>query len=458
MASNSQRTEAEHFLLAHPDIKTVDLLIADINGLQRGKRIHADKLLSIYEQGVCLPSSIFGMNITGDTCESTGLGMNIGDADKFCFPVANSLKSVPWYDIPMAQVLLHMYEPDGNTPFFANPRQVLQQVLARFEALGLTPVVAVELEFYLLDAQRSETHAPQPAVSPVTGQRAKGTQVYGIQELDEFAPLLREIAEAAAIQDIPADTASSEYAPAQYEINLYHRPDPVAACDDAFELKRLVKAIAQKYNMEATFMAKPYQDLSGNGLHIHLSLLDADGNNIFSTEPHLVTQQPFIRHAIAGLNALMAESMAIFAPNANSYRRFQANTFVPLSPSWGVNNRTTALRIPISPPEATRIEHRVAGADANPYLVMAAMLASVHYGLTQKLEPVPAIEGDAYTQCRPSLPNTWVEALTLFQQSRILPSYLGLAFSHVYSAAKEEERASFNAHVSLLEYEWYLRL
>lgn len=451
MGDPQSTREAEAFLARHPELSGFDLLITDTNGILRGKRINRDALLKIYADGLCMPGSIFGMDITGITVEATGLGFEQGDADRICRPVPGSLRVVPWREPAAGQLLLSMYEEDGR-PFFADPRQVLAGVLERFRDLDLTPVVAVELELYLIDRQRGSDGGPLPPISPVTGLRETATQVYGVTELDDYSALFDDLARMAAEQAIPADTAIAEYAPGQYEVNLRHRPDALAACDDAVMLKRLIRSVAQRHGMEATFMAKPYPEISGSGMHIHVSLVDERGVNVFQTPG-----SPNLDHALGGLLATMAEATALFAPNANSYRRLQPENYVPTAANWGRNNRTTALRIPAGVPEATRIEHRVAGADANPYLVMAAVLAGIHHGISARLEPAPAVEGNAYVKMPPSLPPTWLQALAAWEHSEVLADYLGRDFQRLYLVAKQAERARFQNQITPLEYAWYLR-
>ena len=454
MAQHPTPAEVREFLERYPDISSIDVLIADINGCQRGKRIRRDALPKIYEHGVCLPGSLYGMDITGATVEASGLGFDDGDADRLCWPLAGRLHPAPWQTPATGQVLMYMQEADGR-PFFADPRHVLATVVELFRALGLTPVVAVELEFYLIDRKRDRDRRPQPPVSPITGERESSTQVYGVKEVDDYDRFFEDVARCCEAQGLPADTAVSEYAPGQYEVNLHHRPDALAACDDAFLLKRLIKGVARHHGMEATFMAKPYEDRAGSGLHLHASLIDGNGANIFAAESPLGSDA--LRQAAGGLIATMTEGAAIFAPTANSYRRYRVNNYVPMAAAWGANNRTLALRIPAGPPDSRRIEHRIAGADANPYTVAAAVLAGVHHGIASRLDPGPATEGNAYTQIQPVVPRYWNEALTLFDRAAILPTYLGADFCRVYSACRWHECETFNATVTPLEYEWYLR-
>jgi len=446
--------EARTFLAQHPDVSSIDLLIADGNGIVRGKRINDDHLEKVYSKGICLPGSIFGLDTCGQTVEETGLGFEKGDADNMCFPVPGTLTLTGWRTGAGAQLLMTMKDDDGS-PFYADPRIVLAGILDRFHPLGLTPVVAVELEFYLLDTERDERGRPQPPRSPITGQRESSTQVYGMAELDDYTEFMDEVRRIADVQGVPADTAVSEYAPGQYEVNLSHLPDAVRACDHAVMLKRIVKRAANSLGMEATFMAKPYPEQSGRGMHVHVSLLDDKGRNIFAGDDALGSEM--LRWAAGGLMESMSESLALLAPNANSYRRFQPDSFVPLAPTWGVNNRTVAIRVPAGDPQATRVEHRLAGADANPYLVMAAVLAGIHRGITAQVDPGPPVVGNAGEQVERELPSGWLHAVEAFEESALMRDYLGQRFMDIYSACKRFERESFASHVTSLEYQWYLR-
>lgn len=451
---SSIHEELVGFRRHYPQARVVDLIIPDVNGVLRGKRVEIDALEKVFSDGVNLPGSLFGADITGDTAEATGLGFDIGDADQICHVVPGTLVGVPWHPQPMGQLMLSMYDLEGGT-YFADPQHVLAGVLARFkDELGLTPVVAVEMEFYLIDRERVALGAPQPPISPVTGERERKTQVYGMAEIDDYSAFLSEVSDACEEQGIPADTAVAEYAPGQYEINLHYTSDALAACTHAVLLKRVIKQVALRHGMDATFMAKPYDDRAGSGTHVHVSLIDASGHNVFAGPDAYGSET--LRHAIGGLMATMVESMALFAPNANSYRRFRRDSFVPLCPAWAFNNRTTALRIPTGPDHARRVEHRVAGADVNPYLLTAAVLAGIHHGLTLRLDAGEPVQGNAYAQLEPCLPTTWGEALHALEGAEIIPRYLGEDFLRVYVANKYAERERFSYHVSPLEHEWYL--
>lgn len=431
----------------------VDLLLPDTNGLLRGKRVIRESLEKVYTEGICLPMSLLAAHITGDTVEETGLGYDIGDEDRLCRPVPGTLRPVPWSPRPMAQLLLSMEDGHGGA-FEANPRAVLARVLERFRARGLTPVVAVELEFYLFDAAPDAQGRPQTVRDPRTGLRSDSTQVYYMPELDEHRGFTDAVAAACRAQRVPADTAVAEYAPGQFEINLSHRDDALGACDDALFLKRTIKAIAQQQGALASFMAKPFAGQAGSGLHLHVSLLDDAGRNVFSGTPD--APAAMLRHALAGLQHGAADSLLLFAPHANSYRRFVPNAFVPLNDSWGFNNRTVALRIPHSDARNTRIEHRIAGADANPYLVAAAVLAGMLDGIERQLDPGPPTVGNAYAQTGFRSPG-WHEAIGLFLGSDFIAQAMGERFRHVYGQQKRREMLDFQTQVTDLDYAWYLR-
>lgn len=436
-----------------PGCELVDLLLPDMNGLLRGKRVTRDALEKVYRDGVCLPMSLIATDITGNTVEETGLGYDIGDEDRICRPVPGSLRAVPWSPRPAAQLLLSMEDARGGM-FEANPREVLKRVLARYTARGLKPVVAVELEFYLFDQRLDDAGRPRTSINPATGRRNTSTQVYYMEDLNDYRGFTDAVAATCRAQRIPADTAVAEYAPGQFEINLKHRDDALLACDDAVYLKRAIKAVAQQQGLQASFMAKPFAEQAGSGLHIHASVLDCDGRNIFASSPDAPADA--LKHAIGGLQRSDQDCLLLFAPHANSYRRFVLNAFVPLNDVWGYNNRTVAMRIPHSDEANTRIEHRIAGADANVYLVTAAVLAGMLHGIENGFDPGPPIVGNAYEQTENRTP-FWRDAIRDFMASDFIRAQFGESFRHVYGQQKLKEMHSFYTQVTDLEYAWYLR-
>ncbi|MGQ7247660.1 glutamine synthetase family protein [Halomonas sp. V046] len=449
--------EARDFLARHPEIDSVDLLLSDLNGVLRGKRIPRGNLEKAYQNGINLPGSVFALDITGNTVEATGLGLDIGDRDQVCRPIPGSLMPTPWLRSgKQAQLLMDMRN-DEDGPFFADPRNVLTRQIQRLADRGLKAVVALELEFYLVDRSRDELGMAQPPRSPATGERATESQLYSISELDEYADFLEDIQSAAEVQQLPLDTALKECAPGQFEINLIHSDDVLKACDSAVLLKRLIKGVAIRHGFEATFMAKPYGGQAGNGMHVHMSLLDEGGDNVFAAADEDPLGTDTLRHAIGGLMAMMPASMALFAPNVNSFRRFQPGLYVPMTPTWGYDNRSVALRIPSGPNVARRVEHRVAGADANPYLLLAALLASVTHGIAHRLSPGEPVTGNAYQQFAPTLSNSWSRSLDVLEASDVLSDAFGADFLKVFLANRRAEREAAMQAVSRLEYDWYLR-
>lgn len=438
--------------------RELDLFITDLNGHLRGKRLPASGLKKLRKEGIKLPLSVVGFDFWGADVLDNGLVFETGDSDGVCMPVSQEPIPVPWSEAPRDQMLAMMFNPDG-TPFGADPRQVLNRMVDRFAEKGLTPVLATELEFYLMDAESESVQRPiPPALADGKGRRLANAEGYSVEEMDGFEAFFADIREACQGQGIGADTIIAEMGPGQFEVNLNHVADPLNAGDQAILFKRLVRGVSRRHGYSATFMAKPYVEESGNGFHTHFSLLDRDGNNVFDDG----TEQgsDLLRHAIAGMMQLMPESMLVFAPHLNSYRRFMPGAHAPTHASWGYENRTVALRVPESPHLARRIEHRVAGADANPYLVLASILAGALHGMENALEPDAPVEGDAYAEESPRypLPCEWQDAIARFEQSEILRAYLGEEFVRVYAQAKRQERRRLNERISDVEYEAYLGL
>jgi glutamine synthetase len=456
--------ELDHFLERHPDIRHVDVFLNDLNTVERGKRIEREGLERVFAEGMLLPGSMFALDVLGGTIQATGLGFDEGDADRPCRPLPGSLVTVPWQTGGIGQLQVSMYERDGR-PFFADPRNVLARVLDRFHRLNLTPVVAIEYEFYFIDRTRADGGLPQPPPLPLTGRREFRTQINSMTDLDEFSKVLSRIDEVSRIQGLPATSALAEYGPGQFEVNLAHRADALQACDEALRFKRVVRSVAREQGWDATFLPKPYRDMAGSGLHVHVSLLDAAGQNLFACPdpneapadaPHHGVASSPLRHALGGLLRTLADGVAICAPGPNSYRRFVPESYVPMIPCWSVNNRGTALRLPVSDDRNRRIEHRLAGADANPYLVVAWVLAGIHHGLAEGLEPEAPVRGNAYRENGETLPAHWATAVERFRRSDFAASYLGRPFRDHYATVKQAELDDFNSHVTPLEMQRYL--
>lgn len=441
-----------------PGLRHVELLLPDLNGILRGKRCTLKELESIARSGLSFPASAYLLDSRGMLIEGLAHGSEDGDPDYLCSLVPGSLAPVPWSATPLAQALLSMAHRDGR-PYFADSRQVLAGVIARFADTGLTPVIAVEYEFYLLDDTRGEAPRAKRARVPGTERRAEGPRVYSVEDLHELDRVFAAITAACDAQRIPAGSIVSEYGGGQFEVNLHHVPDALVACDHAVLLRRLVRGVAARHGLAATFMAKPFADTDGSGMHVHVSLVDREGRNVLGPVPNSTTPDgyaPAMRHAIGGMLAAIPESLAIFCPNANSYRRIRPGCFAPIAPNWGVNHRGVAIRIPVSDDANVRFEHRPAGADCNPYLAVAAILAAAHHGITQRTEPPRMVREGETMPGQVTLSHRWEQALDAFDRGTVLPGYLGEEFCRVYSAARRFEAEQFHAQVPNLDYDWYL--
>jgi glutamine synthetase len=447
------RAEFDAAVAAHPDVAFVDALIVDISGAIRGKRLPIADAGRLFETGMQLPRSVYLLDVKGEMVNAFGRGFGDGDPDGTAWPVPGSVARV-WGEGPNRLQLLTTMRNEDGAPTAGEPRAALTHVLSRFDELRLTPVVAVELEFYLIDRVRDASGVPQPLIDPRTGLREKDNAVYSIDDLDRYRSFHAALNEAARVQNLPVSAASSEYAPGQFEINLHHQPDALAAADHGVFLKEIVRAAAAASGVEATFMAKPYPERIGSGLHIHASILDEGGRNVF--DDGTPNGSDALRHAIGGLQALMPESMALFAPSLNSYRRFQPDMFAPVNRRWGYNNRSAGMRVPLSPGDARRIEHRAAGADANPYFALAAVLAGLHHGLVNRIDPGPPATANVSGEPDLALPFTIDDALILLKNATILPSYLGAETAALYGETKRLEAVRFRKLISPAEYDWYL--
>jgi glutamine synthetase len=334
--------ELASFLDSHPEVTHLDVLIIDLCGNAIGKRLPASSMGSVFRQGSPVCGAMQLVDVMGNTDDPMGYGFSDGDPDAFAVAIPGRLCPIPWVSGNKAQVLCEFRGSVDNAPLWYEPRQVLKKVLQRFESLGLKPRLAVELEFYLLDAKRGDNGAPLPAVSPRSGLRESSGKVLSLDKLDEFNDVLGAIEAACRTQHIPTTSMISEYGAGQFEVNLQHQDDVLAAADHAALLRRAVQGVSRSLGFDASFMSKPFADQSGSGMHIHLSLMDEAGNNVF--DPNQTDGDLRLGQAVAGLQATMAEAMALFAPNLNVYRRFKPDEFTPVTTDWGDNNRSVAFR------------------------------------------------------------------------------------------------------------------
>jgi glutamine synthetase len=455
--SGSTVEEAKAFLDAHPEIEAFDIVLSDPNGIGRGKIIRRSELMGLYGGGRHLPISILGLDITGEDVHETGLIWDSGDGDLRAWPIPGTLKPLHGTSPARGQLLMSMFHLDG-APMTSDPRLALVRQVEALAARGLHPAGAFELEFFLLANERDADGRVQPANAVLDGRKSGKTEVYSVDHLHGMEPLFSDIYAAAKAQGIPAETVISEYAPGQYELTLHYRKDVLQAADDLVMLKRLVRAQARRHGVTACFMAKPIEKYAGSGMHFHVSLQDDAGKNIFA-EAVEAQWSPALLHALGGLAETMAESMLVFAPHANSWRRFVSQSYAPVAATWGVNNRSVALRVPAGDMKNRRIEHRPSGVDANPYLVAATVLAGIAKGLDEKLDPGPETTGNGYeagSSSRGAMPSDWRSAIEAAKASSFLKQALGEDLHRTFTAIKEAELFRVSRTVSELDYHLYL--
>lgn len=444
--------EAIEFFRANADIEVLEAFVIDVNGVPRGKWIPRERALDVLTKGMAMPRSVYALDVWGRDVNAAGLAIGTGDPDGMCYAVPGTLSRVTWLERPTAQVLLKM--DVGDDAFYADPRGVLARVLERYRVAKLTPVVATELEFYLIDPVRSALDPVRPPNTRDGRWHTGQTQVLSITELQDFEEVFYGISTAARAQNVPADTTLRENGPGQYEINLNHVPDSLAAADYAVLLKRIVKGVARANDLDATFMAKPYGKQAGSGMHVHFSILDENGRNIFVGEDG---PSETLMHSVGGLIQSMGESMAVFAPHQNSFRRLRPSEHAPTYASWGFDNRSAAVRVITTSKPATRIEHRVAGSDTNPYLVLAMILSAALAGMKEKARPGGAITGDAHAVDHEPLPINWDYAIQRFARSGFALAALGQKYRALYTACKQQEISEFSLRVTDVEYDAYIR-
>jgi len=439
-------------LLENPEIEAVFACVCDLNGTMRGKRLPIEQAVKILGGGLRMPLSTLSVDVWGEDIEGSELVFETGDSDGICDFTGRPIVLINWTNRPSALAMLWMREEDGK-PFSGDPRRALAEVVERYRERGLTPVVATEMEFYLYDPSGTQ---PEPPRSPITDKRLDSDGALSLDELEHFDEFLDDVYDACAEQGIPADAAISENGAGQFEINMVHVADALKAADDAVLFKRLVRGIARKHGLAATFMAKPYGERAGSGLHVHFSLENEAGENLFDDGTD--EGAPLMRNAVAGLLATMQENTLVFAPHENSYRRLLPGAHAPTSVAWGYENRTAAIRIPGGSPKARRIEHRVAGADTNPYLVLASILGGAFIGIEGEMEPEEPINGDAYSMKLDHLPLDWATAIEAFRRGRNVRKVYSKRLQTMLVESKMQELKRFARQVTDFEYDTYLEV
>jgi glutamine synthetase len=450
---NPEDTAVKAALMAQSDF--VEAFIVDVNGVLRGKWLQPDKSRSLLGGGLAMPRSVFLLDIWGNDIVEDGIAQNSGDPDGLCVAVPHSITRMGWADGNVAQALLTMREADGSY-FYLDPRGVLARVLDRYAAAGLTPALGVELEFYLIDPGQARTRPIAPRGADESGWRGWQVDAVGLSEIHEYEPILREMMATAKVQGITLETLLSENGPGQFEVTLKYSTDVLRVADNATLFKRTIKHIARKHGLAATFMAKPYGHCAGSGMHMHMSVLSRDGRNVFSSNTSGRASET-LYHALGGIIQAMPDTMLMLAPHANSYRRFAPGVHAPTYADWGHDNRLAAVRVITADPAASRIEHRVAGADCNPYLAFAAVLATALDGMEAKADPGPETLGDARRDAAPRLPIAWSGAVERFAGSKAMGRIFGAEFQRLYLACKRQEIGEFRRRISDVEIDAYLK-
>lgn len=396
-------------------LNNIRIAVADLNGQARAKRVPAAQFDKLMRGDAKMPLSALNLDIWGNDIADSPFLFKTGDADGFLRPTERGLMPMPWIGPDAGLLPMWMYHADGRA-FEGDPRHALARIKDRLDAKGWRAVTATELEFYLID---DSGEGFQPPTSPTSGRRSLGPATLSMRMLDEFNAFFDALYAGCEAMGIDADTATSEAGPGQFEINLNHGDDPLKMADDTWLFKILVRRLARAHGMAASFMAKPYPAASGSGMHLHASLIDAQGRNLFDDAS--AEGSPMLHQAIGGVLSLMPDQALILAPHANSYERLVPHAHAPTGIAWAYENRTASVRVPVGPPKARRLEHRTAGGDVNPYLLMAAVLGAMLIGIDDKIAPPSPISGNAYAQDLPQIPDTWAEAVNRFAHSELLP-------------------------------------
>lgn len=431
-------------------ITEVECLVPDMTGNARGKIIPAAKFSHDY--GTRLPEGIFATTVTGDYPDEYYELVSPSDSDMYLRPDAETVRMVPWAVDPTAQIIHDCFTRDGR-PHELAPRNVLRRVISLYEGMGMRPIVAPELEFFLVQKNTDPDFPLQPPAGR-SGRPETARQSYSIDAVNEFDPILDLMYDYAEAMELDVDTLIHESGAAQLEVNFEHS-DPMSRADQVFLFKRTMREAALRHGIYATFLAKPMSNEPGSSMHIHQSMVDAkSGKNLFAGGKAGQHSQLF-QHYLGGLQKYVPMAMPFFAPNVNSYRRLALGEVAPINVQWGFDNRTCGLRVPMDSPENTRVESRFAGSDANPYLAMAATLACGYLGIQEKLLPTEPLAGSAQDKGY-ELPRSLEESLRLLDDCKALHTLIGERFVNAYIAVKHKEYQTFFRVISSWEREFLL--
>ncbi|MEK6638983.1 MAG: glutamine synthetase family protein [Pseudomonadota bacterium] len=430
----------------------VECIIPDMNGVQRGKVLPAKKFLGSVKDGTLrIPGSIFTVTINGEYPEDIGHIIPEYDPDQIMVPDPGTICEAPGFTTPTAYVICDAFDQAG-VPIAIAPRMILKRVLKLYEDKGWRPVVAPEVEFYLV-SKNIDPDFPLVPPSGRSGRPETASQPYGLEALGEFEDIIDHIYDFCEKAGLDIDTMIHESGAAQLEVNFLHG-DPLRLADEVLLFKRIVRQVALEHGVYATFLAKPMSDQPGSAMHIHQSVLDATtGKNIFSLSNG--KDSALFRSYIAGLARLLPQVAPMFAPNVNSFRRMRPDSDAPINVQWGSDNRSCGLRIPMSDGKNRRIENRLPGADSNPYLAMAASLVCGYIGMVERMVPPKSVSGSAYNRAR-TLPRTLEAALDRFSHCKPVKALLGEDFFEVFYAIKECELFNYQSVISSWEREHLL--
>lgn len=438
-------TQLSEWLKQH-QITEVECVTPDFTGIARGKIVPREKFSA--DEGMRLPEAVLVQTVTGEFADNVTPAT---DPDMILLPDPNSIRLVPWAKDPVAQVIHDCYNSDG-TPVDLSPRYVLRRVLKLYEDMGWEPVVAPEMEFYIVDVNRDPDLPLQPPLGR-TGRPETGRKAYSIDAVNEYDDMFEDIYDYCDAQNLAIDTLIHEVGACQMEINFLHG-DALDLADQVFLFKRTVREAAIRHNMYATFMAKPMEGEPGSAMHMHQSVIDtASGRNVFSNEDG--SPSPAFYHFIGGLQRYLPKTMPFFAPYVNSYRRLTPYTAAPTNVQWGFDNRTVGLRVPHSSPAARRVENRVPGVDVNPYIAMAASLACGYLGMVNQIDCAEPVQINAYSLPY-ELPRGTEDALEQLKACPEIAEILGPRFVELYIAMKEKEFSEYFRVISPWERKFLL--
>jgi glutamine synthetase len=438
--------------IADHGVTEIECIVPDMNGVQRGKVLPARKFLSGVKDGsLRIPGSVFSVTINGEYPENIGHIVPVFDPDQVMVPDPDTICEAPGFKTPTAYVIADTFDGQGK-PVEIAPRMILKKVIKLFTDRGWKPVVAPEVEFYLVSRNIDPDF---PLVPPAgrSGRPETASQPYGLEALNEFEAIIDHIYDHCEKAELDIDTMIHESGAAQLEVNFLHG-DPLRLADEVLLFKRIVRQVALEHGVYATFLAKPMSDQPGSAMHIHQSVLDiATGKNIFSVANG--RDSTLFRSYIGGLVRLLPQVTPMFAPNVNSFRRMRPDSDAPINVQWGTDNRSCGLRVPLSDGRNRRVENRLPGADANPYLAIASSLICGYIGMVEKMVPPKSMAGNAYNRAR-TLPRSLEAALTRFSHCKPVKAILGDEFFELFHAIKECELFHYQSVISSWEREHLL--